>query len=58
MKILSGKTNEILWSRVITLDEAKTLAHVEIPGYAGTEHYPVRTEIEYADGTTSINGMQ
>lgn len=58
MKIVSGKTGEVLWSRVITLDEARTLARVEIPGYAGTEHYPVRAEIQYADGTTDVGGME
>lgn len=53
----SGKTGELLWSRTVTLDEARSLAKVEVPGYAGTEHYPVRTEIVYADGTTTLDGM-
>lgn len=58
MKLVSGKTGEVLWTRVITLDEARILARIEIPSYAGTEHYPVRAEIEYADGTTDVGGMQ
>jgi hypothetical protein len=56
LKLLSGKTGEVLWSRAVTIDEARQLAKVEIPGYANTEHYPVRVEIEYADGTTEIQG--
>jgi hypothetical protein len=58
IRIYSGKTQDLLWSREVTLDEAKGLAKVEIPGYAGTEHYPVRTEIAYADGTTEVGGMK
>lgn len=58
LRIYSGKTGEVVWSRTVTLDEAQSLAKVEIPGYAGTEHYPVRVEIEYADGTTEVGGMQ
>lgn len=53
LKIHSGKTDELLWSRSVTLDEARQLAKIEIPGYARTEHHPVRTEVEYADGTTA-----
>lgn len=56
-KIYSGKTGELLWSRTVTLDEASSLAKLEVPGYAGTEHYPVRTEITYADGTATLDGM-
>jgi hypothetical protein len=58
IQLYSGKTGELLWSRTVTLDEARALATIEIPGYAGTEHYPVRAEFVYADGTTSIGGMQ
>jgi hypothetical protein len=58
IRIYSGKTKEVIWSREITLAEARDLAKVEIPGYAGTEHYPVRTEIAYADGTTEVGGME
>lgn len=57
IKLHSGKTDELLWSRAVTLDEARQLAKVEIPSYADTEHYPVRAEIEYADGTAEIRGM-
>jgi hypothetical protein len=56
--LYSGKTDELLWSRVVTLDEARQLVKVEIPGYANTEHYPVRAEVTFADGTTSVEGMQ
>lgn len=58
IRIYSGKTKEVIWSREITLEEARSLAKVDIPGYAGTEHYPVRTEIAYADGTTEVGGME
>jgi hypothetical protein len=56
--IHSGKTGELLWSRTVTAEEARDLAKVEIPGYASTEHYPVRVEIVHADGTNEIGGMQ
>jgi len=58
MQLHSRKTGEVVWSRTVTLDEARSLARIEIPSYAGTEHYPVRSEIVYADGTTSSGGMQ
>lgn len=58
LQLYSGTSGELLWSRTVTLDEARSLAKIEIPGYAGTEHYPVRSEVVYADGTTSIGGMQ
>ena len=58
IKLHSGKTDEVLWSHVVTLDKARQLAKVEIPCYAGTEHYPVRAKIEYGDGTTEIGGME
>lgn len=58
MKLVSGKTDEILWSRVITLDEAEARVKIEVPSYTNTEHYPVRAEIEYADGTIDVGGMQ
>lgn len=57
IKIVSGTTGEIVWSRKIDLIEAKTLAKIEIPSFKDTEHYPVRTEIEYADGTKEVEGM-
>jgi hypothetical protein len=57
LRLYSGKTGELLWSRTVTLAEARNLAKIEIPGYAGTEHYPVRSEFEYADGTTGVAGM-
>ena len=58
LRIYSGKTGDVVWSRTVTLDEARQLAKVEIPGYAGTEHYPVRVEITYADGTTAGGALQ
>lgn len=58
MRLYSGKTGEVVWSRTVTLDEARGLAKIQIPGYVGTEHYPVRTEITYADGTVADGGMQ
>ena len=57
MRIYSSKTGEVVWSRTVTLDEARGLAKIEIPSYAGTEHYPVRAEIAYADGTIADGGM-
>lgn len=51
LRLYSGKTNELLWSRTVTIDEARSCAKIEIPGYAATEHYPVRAEILCADGT-------
>lgn len=58
LKFVSGTTGEVVWSRTVTIDEARSLAKVEVPSFAGSEHYPVRTEIEYADGTTEVRGMQ
>lgn len=57
-RIYSGKTGELVWSRTVTLDEARSLTKVEIPSYKDTEHFPVRVEIILADGTTSDGGMQ
>ena len=57
LQLYSGKTGELLWSRTVTIDEARARAEIEIPGYAGTEHYSVRAEILYADGTASVAGM-
>jgi hypothetical protein len=57
-RIYSSKTGECVWSRTVTRDEARTLAKVEIPSFAESEHYPVRVEITYADGTTDVGGMQ
>ena len=56
-RLYSGKTGECLWSRTVSLDEARALAKIEIPSYRGTEHYPVRAEIAYADGTIADGGM-
>jgi hypothetical protein len=58
LRIYSSKTGAVLWSRTVTLDEARQLAKVKIPGYAGTEHYPVSVEIVYADGTTTRGALQ
>jgi hypothetical protein len=58
LRLYSGKTGEVVWSRTVTLAEAHQLAKVEIPSYAGSDHYPVRAEITYADGTTHDGAMQ
>lgn len=58
LKLISGTTGEVVWSRTVTLDEARSLAKIEIPSFASSEHYPVRAEIIYADGTTEVKGMQ
>lgn len=57
IRLHSGKTGKALWSRTITIAEARDLAKVQIPSYANTDHYPVRAEIEYADGTTEVGGL-
>jgi len=57
IKLISCATDEVVWSRTITADEAQGLAKVEIPSFANSVHYPVRAEIEYADGTTEVKGM-
>ncbi len=57
IRYFSGSTGELLWSRTVTIHEARGLAKIEIPGYAGTAHYPVRSEIVYADGTVDVGGM-
>ena len=51
LRLLSGKTGAVVWSRTVTIDEARALAKVEIPSFANTEHYPVLAEVVYADGT-------
>lgn len=58
LKLISGTTGEVVWSRTVTIDEARGLAKVEIPSFANSAHYPVRAEILYADGTTEVRGMQ
>jgi hypothetical protein len=57
-RLYSGKTGELLWERTVSLGDARNLARVEVPGYAGTEHYPVRAEITYGDGTSTTQVMQ
>jgi hypothetical protein len=58
IRLVCGTTGAVVWERVVTLAEARDFAHVEIPSFANTEHYPVRAEIYYADGTTEIGAMQ
>jgi hypothetical protein len=53
LQLLSSKTGKVVWERTVTIDEARALAKIEIPSFAGTEHYPVLAEIRYADGTTA-----
>ena len=53
LQLLSSKTGKAVWSRTVTIDEARALAKIEIPSFMGTEHYPVLAEILYADGTTA-----
>ena len=57
LKLVGSKTNEVVWSRTITIDEARNLAKVQIPSFTGSAHFPVRAEITYADGTTESGGM-
>ncbi|HSX22827.1 MAG TPA: hypothetical protein VLE97_08660 [Gaiellaceae bacterium] len=57
-RLYSGKTGALLWEHTVNLDEARQLARVEVPGYADTEHYPVRAEIRYGDGTSTTQVMQ
>jgi hypothetical protein len=58
LRLLSGKTGAVVWSRTVTIDEARALAKVEIPSFAGTEHYPVLVEILDADGSTAPTGSR
>jgi hypothetical protein len=48
IRILSGTTGELLWSRVVTLDEAREITLIQVPCYAGTAHYPVHAEVEWS----------
>jgi hypothetical protein len=54
LRLYSAKTGEMVWSRMVTLDEARALTKVEIPSYKDTEHYPVRAEITFADGKGAL----
>lgn len=54
IRILSQSGIE-LWTR--TLEKPDDYHTLKIPGYAGTEHYPVRVRVEYADGSTDETGM-
>lgn len=56
-RLISGTTGEVVWSRTITFDEARSLAKIEIPSFAQTHHHPVRAEVEYADGTSEVGGL-
>lgn len=56
IKFISGTTGEVVWSRVVTINEARELAKVEVPSFVASRHYPVHAEIEYADGTTEDGG--
>lgn len=58
LRLVSGTTGAVVWECLVTIEDARNLARVEIPSFAGTEHYPVRAEVAYADGTTDIKGMQ
>ena len=51
IQLYSNGTGELVWSRTVTLEEARAVAKIEIPSYLGTVHYPVRAEITCADGT-------
>jgi hypothetical protein len=57
LTLYSGTTGAAVWSRTVTLDEARTLAKIEIPSFADSEHYPVCVECTFADGTTNVGGM-
>jgi len=52
LRIRSGTTGKVVWSRTVTIDEARAGARIEIPSYRDTEHYPVSAEIFCADGTS------
>lgn len=56
LQLVSGTTGAVVWKRVVTIEEARDVARIEIPSFADTEHYPVRAEILYADGTSEIEG--
>lgn len=58
IKLISGTTGAVVWSRVVTINEARGLAKVEIPSFTDSKHYPVRAEIEYADGTIECGSKQ
>jgi hypothetical protein len=53
LRLRSGKTGAVVWSRTVTIDEARELAKVEIPSFRDTEHYPVLVEVLHADGTVA-----
>lgn len=53
LRIYSGKDGAEIWTHT-----SKEPERVQVPGYAGTEHYPVRVRIEFADGTSSEYGME
>jgi hypothetical protein len=57
-RIFSGKTGEVLWQKTVERPPSGELISLDIPGYADTEHFPVRVEIQFADGTTEIGGME
>jgi hypothetical protein len=57
LSLYSGKTGELLWSRTVTFEEAAFLARIDVPGYANTEHYPVRSEIRFASGEIAVGGL-
>lgn len=49
MRIFDESTNELVWERVITLEEATSLAAVKVPGF-GKEGRKVRCETTDATG--------
>lgn len=53
IRIFSGATGEILWSTIVNPLDGKPVP-IQIPGFAGTEHVPVRVEIKHADGSIEI----
>jgi hypothetical protein len=40
-----------LWSKTLT-DPGEDLGVIDVPGFGGTEHAPVRCVIVYGDGTS------
>lgn len=48
---LISKQGHELWSAVVERPPKSALEVVEIPGFAGTEHVPVKVKLEFGDGT-------
>ena len=50
IQIFSGSTGEVLWSAIVEKPQPiDSWARIEIPGFGGTKHAPVRVEVKYGD---------